>query len=151
MMDGLQLGRINVASRSIGIAQEAYDQALAYAQERRAFGQPISEFQAIQLKLAEMATRVQSARLLTWWAASRGAKGKRADGEAAMAKYHASEAALENALESMRIHGGAGYSMELDIERLYRDAPLMAIGEGTNDIQKIVLAKALLDRRVIID
>ena len=151
VMGGLEVGRINVAARSVGIAQESYDQALAYAQERNAFGRPISDFQAIQMKLSEMATRAQSARLLTWWAAAKGAGGQRADGEAAMAKYFASEAAITNALESMRIHGGAGYSKELDVERLYRDAPLMAIGEGTNDIQKIVLARSLLDGRTVID
>ena len=151
VMGGLEVGRINVAARSVGIAQESYDQALAYAQERNAFGRPISDFQAIQMKLSEMATRAQSARLLTWWAAAKGAGGHRADGEAAMAKYFASEAAITNALESMRIHGGAGYSKELDVERLYRDAPLMAIGEGTNDIQKIVLARSLLDGRTVID
>ena len=151
VMGGLEVGRINVAARSVGIAQESYDQALAYAQERKAFGRAIADFQAIQLKLSEMATRAQSARLLTWWAASKGADGQRADGEAAMAKYHASEAAITNALESMRIHGGAGYSKELDVERLYRDAPLMAIGEGTNDIQKIVLARSLLDGRTVIN
>ena len=151
VMGGLEVGRINVAARSVGIAQESYDQALAYAQERKAFGRAIADFQAIHLKLSEMATRAQSARLLTWWAASKGADGQRADGEAAMAKYHASEAAITNALESMRIHGGAGYSKELDVERLYRDAPLMAIGEGTNDIQKIVLARSLLDGRTVID
>lgn len=151
VMSGLEVGRINVASRSVGIAQEAYDQALNYSKERQAFGRPISGFQAIQMKLAEMATNVQTARLLTWWAASRGDGGDRIDTEAAMAKYYASEAAITNALESMRIHGGAGYSKELDVERLYRDAPLMAIGEGTNDIQKIVLAKGLLDGRTVID
>ncbi|MGI9667733.1 MAG: acyl-CoA dehydrogenase family protein [Acidimicrobiia bacterium] len=151
VMNGLELGRINVASRSVGIAQEAYDQSLAYAADRHAFGKPIADFQAIQLKLAEMATRAQTARLVTWWAASMAKPGLRADGEAAMAKYFSSEAAIENALEAMRIHGGAGYSKELDIERLYRDAPLMAIGEGTNDIQKIVLARGLLDGRTVID
>ncbi len=151
VMSGLDVGRVNVAARSVGIAQEAYDQALAYSKEREAFGQPIAEFQAIQMKLAEMATRVQAARLLTWWAASRGDTGSRIDTEAAMAKYYASEAALTNALESMRVHGGAGYSTDLDIERLYRDAPLMAIGEGTSDVQKIVMARGLIEGRTVID
>ena len=151
VMAGLEVGRVNVAARSVGIAQEAYNQALAYSKQREAFGRPISEFQAIQMKLAEMATRVQAARLLTWWAASRGDAGQRIDTEAAMAKYYASEAALENALDSMRVHGGAGYSTELDVERLYRDAPLMAIGEGTSDVQKIVMARGLLEGRTVID
>ena len=150
VLGGLEIGRINVAARSVGIAQEAFDQALAYSRERHAFGQPIGEFQAIQLKLAEMATRVQSARLMTWWAASQADAGKRVDLEAGMAKYQASEAAIANSLDSMRIHGGAGYSQELDIERLYRDAPLMAIGEGTNDIMKMVIARGLLAERVVI-
>lgn len=150
-LGGLEVGRINIAARSVGIAQEAYDQALAYSQQREAFGQPISEFQAIQLKLAEMATNVQAARLLTWWSASEADKGKRVDIEAGMAKYFSSEVAITNALDAMRIHGGIGYSQELDIERLYRDAPLMAIGEGTNDIMKMVIAKGLLRGQAVVD
>jgi alkylation response protein AidB-like acyl-CoA dehydrogenase len=150
VLGGLEIGRINVASRSVGIAQESFDQALAYSRERQAFGQPIGEFQAIQLKLAEMATRVQAARLLTWWAASQADAGKRVDLEAGMAKYFASEAAISNSLDAMRIHGGVGYSQELDIERLYRDAPLMSIGEGTNDIMKMVIARGLLAKRVVL-
>lgn len=150
VLGGLEIGRINVAARSVGIAQEAFDQALAYSRRREAFGRPISDFQAIQLKLAEMATRVQSARLMTWWAADRGDAGARIDLEAGMAKYQASEAALANSLDAMRVHGGAGYSRELDIERLYRDAPLMAIGEGTNDILKLVIAKGLISERVVL-
>ena len=126
---GLEIGRINIAARAVGVAQEAYDQALAYSNTREAFGRKISGFQAIQLKLAEMATDVQAARLLVWWAASQADHGKRVDIETAMAKYFASEVACRAALESMRIHGGMGYSPELDIERLYRDAPLMVIGE----------------------
>ena len=148
VLAGLELGRINIAARSVGIAQEAFDQALAYAKERQAFGKPISRFQAVQLKLADMATKLQAARLLTLWAASRADAGERVDLEAGMAKYFASEVALENSLEAMRIHGGMGYSTELDIERLYRDAPLMAIGEGTNDIQRIVIARGLIEGRV---
>jgi len=149
-LSGLEIGRINIAARSVGIAQEAYDQALAYSRQRNAFGKPIAEFQAIQLKLAEMATQVQAARLLTWWAASEADKGKRVDLEAGMAKYFASEVAIANSLEAMRVHGGIGYSQELDIERLYRDAPLMSIGEGTNDIMKMVIAKGLLKGQALI-
>jgi alkylation response protein AidB-like acyl-CoA dehydrogenase len=144
VLGGLEIGRVNIAARSVGIAQAALDAALAYAKEREAFGQPIANFQAIQLKLADMATEVQAARLLTWWTAWRADSGKRADLEAGMAKLFASEVAIKASLEAMRIHGGYGYSTELDIERLYRDAPLMAIGEGTSDIQRIVIAKSLL-------
>ena len=147
VVSGLAIGRINIAARSVGIAQESFDQALAYSRQRHAFGQPIADFQAIQLKLADMATKVQAARLLTWWAASRADAGERVDMESGMAKYFASEAALECSLEAMRIHGGMGYSTELDIERLYRDAPLMAIGEGTNDIMRTIIAKSLIDGR----
>jgi alkylation response protein AidB-like acyl-CoA dehydrogenase len=143
-LSGLEVGRINVASRAVGVAAEALDQALAYARMRHAFGRPIADFQAIQLKLADMATEVNAARLLTWWAASVADRGVRADMQTGMAKLFASEVALRAALESMRIHGSYGYSTELDIERLYRDAPLMAIGEGTNDILRTVIAKGLL-------
>ena len=147
VVSGLEVGRINIAARAVGIAQEAFNHALAYSRERRAFGKPISQFQAIQLKLADVATKVQAARLLTWWAAARADAGQRADMEAGMAKYFASEVAIEAALESMRIHGGMGYSTELDIERLYRDAPLMAIGEGTNDILRLIIGRSLIDGR----
>ena len=147
VLSGLEHGRINIAARSVGIAQAALDAALEYAQDRHAFGQPIADFQAIQLKLADMATEVQAARLLTWWAASRADAGHRIDMEAGMAKLFASEVAIRASLESMRVHGGYGYSTELDIERLYRDAPLMAIGEGTNDIQRLVIARGLLGKR----
>ena len=147
VVSGLEVGRINIAARAVGIAQEAFDQALEYSRERQAFGKPIVQFQAIQLKLADVATKVQAARLLTWWAAARADAGERSDMEAGMAKYFASEVALEATLESMRIHGGMGYSTELDIERLYRDAPLMAIGEGTNDILRLVIARSLVDGR----
>jgi alkylation response protein AidB-like acyl-CoA dehydrogenase len=143
-LSGLEIGRINVASRAVGVAAEALGQALAYAKNRQAFGRPIAEFQAIQLKLADMATDVNAARLLTWWAASIADSGVRADTQTGMAKLFASEVALRASLESMRIHGSYGYSTELDIERLYRDAPLMAIGEGTNDILRTVIAKGLL-------
>jgi alkylation response protein AidB-like acyl-CoA dehydrogenase len=150
VLSGLEIGRINIAARAVGIAQESLDQALAYSKERHAFGQPIADFQAIQLKLADMATNVQAARLLTYWAANRVDSGRRADVEAGMAKYFASETAITNALEAMRIHGGMGYSTELDIERLYRDAPLMAIGEGTNDLQRLIIARGLLAERTVI-
>ena len=139
----LEFGRINVAGRAVGVAQAAYEKALAYSQQRHAFGNPISSFQAVQLKLADLATEVQAARLLVWWAASR-VGGRRADVETGMAKYFASEVALRSALTSMRIHGGYGYSDEFEVERLYRDAPLMAIGEGTNDILRTVIARGLL-------
>ncbi len=140
----LEFGRINIAARSVGIAQAALDKSLDYARQRHAFGQPIGQFQAIQLKLADMATEVQAARLLTWWAASRADAGKRTDMETGMAKLFASEVAIRSALTAMRVHGGYGYSTEFDIERLYRDAPLMAIGEGTNDILRTIVARALL-------
>ena len=144
VLSALEVGRINIAARSVGIAQAALDEALVYSKERDAFGKKISEFQAIQLKLADMATEVQAARLLTWWSAWKTDQGHRADMEAGMAKLFSSEVALRSALESMRIHGGYGYSEELEIERLYRDAPLMAIGEGTNDILRTVIARNLL-------
>jgi alkylation response protein AidB-like acyl-CoA dehydrogenase len=146
VLSGLEVGRVNIAARSVGIGQAALDAALSYAQQRHAFGQPISEFQAIQLKLADMATEVAAARLLTWWAASRVDEGARADVEVGMAKLFASEVAIRCSLESMRIHGGYGYSTEFEVERLYRDAPLMAIGEGTNDIQRMVITRGLLGR-----
>ncbi|MGW0660302.1 acyl-CoA dehydrogenase family protein [Streptodolium elevatio] len=143
-LSGLETGRINVAARAVGVAQRAYDEALAYSRQRAAFGQPISSFQAIQLKLADMATNLQASRLLVYWAASRADAGKRIDMESGMAKLLASETALTNSLDAMRIHGGYGYSQEFVVERLYRDAPLMAIGEGTNDILRTVIAKALV-------
>ncbi|MCC6829583.1 MAG: acyl-CoA dehydrogenase family protein [Novosphingobium sp.] len=143
---GLELGRINVASRGVGIAEGALALAVDYAKIRKTFGKPIAEHQAIQLKLGEMATRAQAARLLTIDAAQKFDRGDRVDLEAGMAKYFASEAALENSIESMRIHGAYGYSKEYDIERLYRDAPLTCIGEGTNEMQRIIIAKQLIKR-----
>jgi alkylation response protein AidB-like acyl-CoA dehydrogenase len=143
VVSALELGRLNIAGRSIGVAQAALDAAVRYSGERRAFGQPIGDFQAVQLKLADMATQVQAARLLAWWAAARKERGERTDAETAMAKLFASEVALRASLESMRIHGGYGYSTEFEVERLYRDAPLMAIGEGTNDIMRVLIARAL--------
>ncbi|HEY2220953.1 acyl-CoA dehydrogenase family protein [Actinomycetospora sp.] len=144
VLSALETGRINVAARSVGLAQRAYDEALSYARERTAFGQAIGEFQAVQLRLAEIAVRLQAARLMTYWAASRMDDGVRMDTESGMAKIFASEAALECATDAMRIHGGYGYSTEFEVERLYRDAPLMSIGEGTNDVLRGVVAKALL-------
>ena len=146
VMSGLEVGRVNIAARGVGVAQAAFDAALEYSQQREAFGQPIGEFQAIQLKLADMATEIEAARLLTRWAANRIDQGLRADVEAGMAKLFGSEAAIKASLESMRIHGSYGYSTEMEIERLYRDAPLMAIGEGTNEIQRTIIAKGLLRR-----
>jgi alkylation response protein AidB-like acyl-CoA dehydrogenase len=142
----LEVGRINIASRAVGVARAAFDAALAYAQERVTFGKPIGEHQAIQLKLADMATRLEAARLLTRNAAERKASGLRCDVEAGMAKLFASETALELAMEAMRIHGGVGYTVEFPVERYYRDAPLMVIGEGTNEIQRLVIARGLLAR-----
>ena len=146
-LSALEKGRINVAARAVGVAQEAYDQALRYAGQREAFGQPISGFQAVQMKLADMATKVQAARLLTYWAASRADAGGRADLESGLAKVYASEAAQECALTAMQVHGGYGYSKEFTVERLYRDTPLMVIGEGTNDILRTVIARALIAGR----
>ena len=143
---GLELGRINVASRGVGIAEGALQLATEYAQVRKTFGKPICEHQAIQLKLGEMATRARAARLLTIDAAQAFDRGERCDMEAGMAKYFSSEAALENAIEGMRIHGAYGYSKEYDIERLYRDAPLTCIGEGTNEMQRIIISKQLIKR-----
>lgn len=147
VLSALEIGRVNVAARSVGIAQAALDAALDYSLQREAFGQRIADFQAIQLKLADMATEVQAARLLTWWAADRIDRGLRSDTETGMAKLFASEVAIRSALEAMRVHGAYGYSTELDVERLYRDAPLMAIGEGTNDILRTVIARNLVKER----
>jgi len=143
---GLELGRINVASRGVGIAEGALKLASEYAQVRKTFGKPICEHQAIQLKIGEMATRARAARLLTLDAARAFDRGERCDMEAGMAKYFASEAALENSIEGMRIHGAYGYSKEFDIERLYRDAPLTCIGEGTNEMQRIIISKQFIKR-----
>jgi len=146
VLGGLELGRINVAARGLGIAQAALDEAVAYAQVRKTFGKPIAEHQAIQLKLGEMATRTQAARLLVNAAAEAYDRGERCDMEAGMAKYFATEAGQENSLDAMRIFGGYGYSKEYNIERLYRDAPLLLIGEGTNEMQRIIIAKQLIER-----
>jgi alkylation response protein AidB-like acyl-CoA dehydrogenase len=145
-LGGLELGRINIAARGCGIASAALRDSVRYSQIRRTMGKPICEHQAIQLKLGEMATRLQAARLLTYDAARAYDAGERCDMEAGMAKYFASEAAVENSLEAMRIHGGYGYSKEYHIERYFRDAPLMCIGEGTNEIQRMIIAKQLIAR-----
>jgi butyryl-CoA dehydrogenase len=146
LLSVLEVGRINIASRAVGVARAAFDASLAYAQERTTFGKPIAEHQAIQLKLADMATRLEAARLLTRNAAERKMAGLRCDVEAGMAKLFASETALELATDAMRIHGGIGYTTDLPVERYYRDAPLMVIGEGTNEIQRLVIARGLLAR-----
>jgi alkylation response protein AidB-like acyl-CoA dehydrogenase len=146
VLNGLELGRINVAARGAGLARACLEASLRYAQTRKTFGKPIAEHQAIQLKLADMATRVEAARLLVESAARAYDTGRRCDMEAGMAKLFATEAALENSLEAMRIHGAYGYSKEFDIERHYRDAPLLAIGEGTNELQRIVIARELVKR-----
>ncbi len=146
MMDALEVGRVNVAARGVGVAQRAMELALRYSQERKTFGKPIAQHQAITFKLAEMGTRLEAARLLTLKAARMKDAGERSDLEAGMAKLFASEAAKENAEEALRIHGGYGYSKEYEIERIYRDAPLLLIGEGTSEIQKMVIGKKLLER-----
>ena len=145
-MAGLEVGRVNIAARAVGVAQAAFDAALHYSQERETFGKPICEHQAIQIKIADMATKIEAARLLTRSAAEKKDRGERSDVEAGMAKLFASEICHEVAFEAMRIHGGYGYSQEYPVERYYRDAPLMVIGEGTNEIQRLVIAKGLLAR-----
>ncbi len=146
---GLELGRINVAARGVGIANRALSEAVKYSQQRKTFGKQICQHQAIQLKLGDMATRCEAARLLVDSAARAYDEGRRCDMEAGMAKYFASEAAQQNSLESMRIHGGYGYSKEFVVERLYRDAPLMLIGEGTNEMQRIIIARQLIERNPV--
>jgi alkylation response protein AidB-like acyl-CoA dehydrogenase len=149
MMDALELGRVNVAARGVGIAQRALELALKYSQERKTFGKQIAQHQAIQFKLADMATQVDAARLLTHRAARLKDAGERSDIEAGMAKLFASEAGRFCVEESFRIHGGYGYSKEYEIERLYRDAPLLLIGEGTSEIQRMVIGRKLLERHKI--
>jgi alkylation response protein AidB-like acyl-CoA dehydrogenase len=146
ILAGLELGRINVGARGVGLARACLQEALAYAQQRITFGKPIAEHQAIQLKLADMATRVEAARLLVESAARAYDTGARCDMEAGMAKLYATEAAVENSIEAMRILGAYGYSPEYNIERYYRDAPLLAIGEGTNEMQRIIIARQLVKR-----
>jgi alkylation response protein AidB-like acyl-CoA dehydrogenase len=149
MMDALEVGRANVAARGVGLAQRALELALKYSQERKTFGKPIAQHQAIQFKLADMATQLDAARLLTRRAAMMKDAGQRSDMEAGMAKLFASEAARFCAEECLRIHGGYGYSKEYEIERIYRDAPLLLIGEGTSEIQRMVIGKKLLQRHKI--
>ncbi|MFN8161022.1 MAG: acyl-CoA dehydrogenase family protein [Solirubrobacterales bacterium] len=149
MMDALEVGRVNVAARGVGIAQRALELALRYSQERKTFGRPIAEHQAILFKLADMATKIEAARLVTLKAARMKDAGQRSDLEAGMAKLIASETGKEVVEQSFRIHGGYGYSKEYEIERLYRDAPLLLIGEGTSEIQRMVIGKKLLQRNKI--
>ena len=149
VMSGLETGRINVAARAVGVAQAAFDAAIEYSQRRTTFGKPISDHQAIQLKLAEMASKIHAARLMVYDAAEKKDAGQRNDLETAMAKLFASEMCGEVALEAMRVHGGVGYTKELPIERYYRDAPLMIIGEGTNEIMKLLIARRLLQNHSI--
>ena len=145
ILSGLELGRINVAPRGVGLAKAALDDSIEYSKIRKTFGKPISNHQSIQIKLAEMATRLEASRLLTEQAAIAYDSGQRSDLQAGMAKLYATETALFNSTEAMRIHGGFGYSPEYNIERYYRDAPLLAIGEGTNELQKIIIAKQLVE------
>ena len=145
-LEDFEVGRVNVAARGVGIAQRALELALRYAQERRTFGKPIAEHQAIQFKLADMATQIDAARLMTLRAARMKDAGERSELEAGMAKLFASETGHFCVEESLRIHGGYGYSKEYEIERLYRDAPLLLIGEGTSEIQRMVIGRKLLQR-----
>ena len=145
MIGALEIGRINVAARAVGVSQAAFDDSIRYAQQRETMGVPIAQHQAIQLKLADMATKIRAARLLTRDAARKKDGGGRADLDVGMAKLFATEVALECTLEALRIHGGIGYTKELSVERYYRDAPLMAVAEGTNEIQRIVIARRLLE------
>ena len=146
VMSGLETGRINIAARAVGVAQAAFNAAIKYAQQRHTFGVPIAEHQAIQLKLADMATKIQAARLLTYDAAAKKDRGDRVDLESGMAKLFASETCQEVTLEAMRVHGGYGYIKESSVERYYRDAPLMIIGEGTNEVMLLLIARQLLRR-----
>lgn len=145
-LGGLELGRINVAARGVGVASAAMKEAVKYSQQRETFGKPICEHQSIQIKLADMATQVEAARHLTMAAAKAFDSGERCDMEAGMAKLFATEAAVHNSMEAMRVHGGYGYSKEFPVERFYRDAPLLVIGEGTNELQKILIARQLVER-----
>ena len=144
IMSGLEVGRVNVAARCVGIARAALEDSIKYAQQRKTFGKPIGEHQAIQMMLAKMATQIQAAHLMVMNAADKKDRGERADLEAGMAKLFASEMCMQVALDAMRIHGGYGYTQDLNVERHFRDAPLMLIGEGTNEIQQIVIARNLL-------
>ncbi len=145
-MSGLEVGRINVAARAVGVAQAAFEDAMRYAQQRSTFGKPIAQHQAIQLKLADMATSIEAARLLLRQAARKKDGGERCDLEAGMAKLFATETCQQVTLEAMRIFGGFGYTKDFNVERYYRDAPFMLVGEGTSEIQKLVIARQLLER-----
>jgi alkylation response protein AidB-like acyl-CoA dehydrogenase len=146
VLDGIEIGRVNVAARAVGVATRAFEEAIRYSQERKAFGKQICEHQAIQIHLAEMATTLEAARLMLLSAATKKAAGERSDLEAGMAKLFASEACNEIVLKALRVHGGYGYAKEFTIERLYRDAPFLLIGEGTSEIQKTVIARRLLEK-----
>ncbi len=146
VMDGIEVGRVNVSARAVGLATRAFEEAIRYAQERKAFGKPIAQHQMIQEKLADMGTKLEAARLMLLQAAKKKSAGARSDLEAGMAKYFCTEACHEIVTEALRVHGGYGYSKEFTIERLYRDAPFLLIGEGTSEIQKIVIARQLLER-----
>jgi alkylation response protein AidB-like acyl-CoA dehydrogenase len=149
MMAAVELGRINISARAVGVARRAFEESIRYAQQRETFGKPIAQHQAIQFKLAEMGTKLHAARLMCFDAARRKHRGERCDLEAGMAKYFASETCWEICQEALRIHGGNGYAAEYPIERLYRDAPLMIVGEGTNEIQKMVIGRRLLEEHRI--
>lgn len=146
VMDGIEVGRVNVAARAVGVANRAFEEAIRYAQVRETMGKPIANHQAIGFKLAEMATKVEASRLMLLNAAQKKDAGERSDLEAGMAKLFASETCYEVCLDALRIHGGYGYSEEFTVERLYRDAPFLLIGEGTSEIQKMVIARQLLER-----
>jgi alkylation response protein AidB-like acyl-CoA dehydrogenase len=146
VMDGIEVGRVNVAGRAVGLATRAFEEAIEYAQQRKTFGKPIAQHQMIQEKLAEMGTKLEAARLMMLSAAKKKSAGERSDLEAGMAKFFCSEACHEIVTEALRVHGGYGYSAEYPIERLYRDAPFLLIGEGTSEIQKLVIARQLLER-----
>jgi alkylation response protein AidB-like acyl-CoA dehydrogenase len=146
VLDGIEIGRVNVAARAVGVATRAFEEAIAYSQERKAFGKQIAQHQAVQIHLAEMATTLEAARLMLLQAAEKKSAGERSDLEAGMAKLFASEACHEICLKALRVHGGYGYSKEFTIERLYRDAPFLLIGEGTSEIQKLVIARRLLEK-----
>ncbi len=148
-MSGLEVGRINVAARAVGVAQAAFNEAIRYAQQRSSFGKPIAQHQAIQMKLADMATHIEAARLLVQKAAQQKDRGARSDLETSMAKLFASEMCQQVTLEAMRIHGGFGYTKEFNVERYYRDAPLMLVGEGTSEVQRLVIARQLLQKYAI--
>ena len=146
VLDGIELGRVNVAARAVGVSTRAFEEAIKYSQERKAFGKPIAQHQAIQMHLAEMGTTLEAAKLMLISAAEKKSAGERSDLEAGMAKLFASEACHEIVTKSLRVHGGYGYSKEFTVERLYRDAPFLLIGEGTSEIQKQVIARRLLER-----